>query len=51
VEDEFLSQLKAERDKLAEAAHLLFIPDDSPFREREREIWTLIREHRERMRD
>ncbi len=50
AKDDFLEQMEAEQRKLEEAATLLGIPSDSPYRERERELGARIREHREMMR-
>jgi hypothetical protein len=48
--DLFLEDLKEQQRALYEAAELLGIPSDSPYRERERELGMRIREHREMMR-
>jgi hypothetical protein len=48
--DQFLAEMEDEKRKLEEAATLLGIPSDSPYRERERELGARIREHREMMR-
>lgn len=48
--DQFLQRLEDERDRLLDAARLLEIPNESPYRARERELGARIREHVEMMR-